>query len=296
MVWSPDGEWLAVTGRPPPGDPRPLRGHITVYDGAGRVAGEVWEAEDVGVGRIRFSPDGRRIVGARYPGDAPPGVHTWDWRTGELLDSIEMPDTRGLWLSQGLWLSDDGSLAASVLVGERIAVLDVASGRQVAVLAGQTGDTLEIAFSRDNATVAVGGSDGSVRLWDARDGDEIVTLEGHIGGVSALSFRRDGSQLASASFDGTVQIWALHLDDLEAIARDKPTRGLTHRRVPALSPRRALPLIARPEHPTGRVRSRRRGGWPGGCARRCRSGRRSRGRRCRRRWGGGSRRAGRRRP
>ena len=40
----------------------------------------------------------------------------------------------------------------------------------------------------------------------------------------------------------------------------------------------------------------RRGGWPGGCARRCRSDTRSRGRRCRRRWGAGSRRAGRRPP
>jgi WD40 repeat protein len=52
-------------------------------------------------------------------------------------------------------------------------------------------------------------------------------LRGHIGAVNALSFRRDGSQLASASADGTVRIWALHLDDLEAIARDHLTRGLT---------------------------------------------------------------------
>ena len=40
-------------------------------------------------------------------------------------------------------------------------------------------------------------------------------------------FRRDGSQLASTGFDGAVRIWALHLDDLEAIARDNLTRGFT---------------------------------------------------------------------
>ena len=119
-------------------------------------------------------------------------------------------------------------------------------------------------YSRDNATVAVGGSDGSVRLWDAPTTvDEIVTLRGpHRRPSTALSFRRDGSQLASASFDGAVRVWALHLDDLEAIARDGVTRGSHHRRVPALPPRRALRLIARPEHPTMWVSRPRRGGWP----------------------------------
>jgi WD40 repeat protein len=220
IAWSQGGEWLAVTDQTPPGD----RGHITVYDGTGRVAGEVWEAMDVGIGHIRFSPDGRRIVGVRFPADGsdPPGVHTWDWRTGELLDSIKTPEE-----TRRVWLSDDGSLAASVLASEQIAILDVANGQQVALLTGQTGNTEDIAFSRDNTTLAVGGDDGSVRLWDTRQGREIVTLRGHIGAVNALSFRRDGSQLASASADGTVRIWALHLDDLEAIARDHLTRGLT---------------------------------------------------------------------
>jgi hypothetical protein len=36
-----------------------------------------------------------------------------------------------------------------------------------------------------------------------------------------------GSQLLSASGAGTVRIWALRLDDLEAIAAAKLTRGFT---------------------------------------------------------------------
>jgi WD40 repeat protein len=114
-----------------------------------------------------------------------------------------------------------------VLDGERIAILDVARGRDVTVLAGQTGYTNAVDFSADGATVAVGGSDGSVRLWDARDGRELVTLRGHNGSVDALDFRSDGSQLVSAGSDGTVRVWALRLDDLEDIARDSLTRGLT---------------------------------------------------------------------
>ena len=114
-----------------------------------------------------------------------------------------------------------------MLDGERIAILDVARGRDVTVLTGQTGYTNAVDFSADGATVAVGGSDGSVRLWDARDGRELVTLRGHNGAVDALDFRSDGSQLVSAGSDGHVRVWALRLDDLEDIARDSLTRDLT---------------------------------------------------------------------
>jgi WD40 repeat protein len=220
LAWSPDGARLAVSDWGPPGD----RGHVTVFDRTGDVLGEVWDAVDVGIGNIAFTPDGEHIVGERFPRydrDAQPGVHTWDWRSGEVVDRLATPDARSV------WLSDDGALAASVLDGERIAILDVARGRNITVLTGQTGETFAVDFSADGATVAVGGSDGSVRLWDARDGRELVTLRGHIGSVDALEFSRDGSRLVSAGSDGFVRVWALRLDDLENIARDSLTRGLT---------------------------------------------------------------------
>jgi eukaryotic-like serine/threonine-protein kinase len=167
-----------------------------------------------------------RLVGFRFPvasdDDDELAIHTWDWRTGQVVDRLATPDARG-----AVWLSDDGALAASGLDGERIAILDVARGRDLAVLTGQTGNTGTVEFSADGATVAVGGSDGSVRLWDARDGRELVTLRGHIGAVEALDFSRDGSRLVSAGSDGFVRVWALRLDDLEDIARDSLTRGLT---------------------------------------------------------------------
>ena len=75
--------------------------------------------------------------------------------------------------------------------------------------------------------MAVGGSDGSVRLWDTSEGRELVTLRGHIGSVEALDFRTDGSQLVSAGVDGFVRVWALRLDELERIAHDSLTRDFT---------------------------------------------------------------------
>jgi WD40 repeat protein/DNA-binding SARP family transcriptional activator/class 3 adenylate cyclase/type II secretory pathway predicted ATPase ExeA len=220
IAWSPNGDWLAVSDPGPPGD----RGHVTVFDRAGDVAGEVWEAVDVGIGHIAFTPDGERIVGERFPvydSDAQDAIHTWDWRTGDVISRLPTPDT------PGVWLSDDGALAALVLPSERIAILDVARGRRVSELTGLTGETGAVDFSEDGTTVAVGGSDGSVRLWDVRDGRELVTLRGHIGALNGLDFRRDGSQLVSAAADGFVRVWALRLDDLEAIAKDSLTRGFT---------------------------------------------------------------------
>ena len=98
MAWSPDGEWLAVTDGSVRG---PCGGHVTVYDGAGLVAGEVWEVEDVGIGSIRFSPDGRRIVGARYPRRPPRQVCTPG--TGRPACS----STASRCPADQLWLSDD---------------------------------------------------------------------------------------------------------------------------------------------------------------------------------------------
>ena len=128
---------------------------------------------------------------------------------------------------EGVWLSDDGALAASVLEASESPSSMSPAAASVTVLAGQTGYTNAVDFSADGATVAVGGSDGSVRLWDVRDGRELVTLRGHIAVVDSLDFRSDGSQLVSAGSDGTVRVWALRLDDLEDIARDSLTRGLT---------------------------------------------------------------------
>ena len=49
---------------------RVIRGtaaHVTVFDRTGDVVGEVWDAEDFGIGHIAFTPDGEHIVGDRYP-------------------------------------------------------------------------------------------------------------------------------------------------------------------------------------------------------------------------------------
>jgi WD40 repeat protein len=73
------------------------------------------------------------------------------------------------------------------------------------------------AFSPDGTTVASGGSDGTILLWDAATGRPRRALRGHEGEVNCVHFSPDGRRLASASDDGTVRLWDLPGDGPSAV-------------------------------------------------------------------------------
>ena len=64
-----------------------------------------------------------------------------------------------------------------------------------------------ISFSPDGQTLASGGSDGTIRLWNASTGTHKRTLIGHLIWVSSVSFSPDGQTLASGSWDYTIRLW-----------------------------------------------------------------------------------------
>lgn len=64
-----------------------------------------------------------------------------------------------------------------------------------------------VAFSPDNAFLAVGWSDGQIRLYWAQDGTPMRSFQAHPEAVQRLVFSKDGLLLASMGAEGTVRIW-----------------------------------------------------------------------------------------
>ena len=70
-------------------------------------------------------------------------------------------------------------------------------------------EVLAIAYSPDRETMATGGADKIVRLWEVASGRIVGKFEGHADAVAGLAFSPDGKRLASASYDRSIRIWDL---------------------------------------------------------------------------------------
>ena len=66
-----------------------------------------------------------------------------------------------------------------------------------------------VAISADGNTIASGGLDDSIKVWDRSTGELLRTLTGHHKPINCLSISPDGQTLVSGSDDHTVRVWHL---------------------------------------------------------------------------------------
>jgi WD40 repeat protein len=167
--------------------------------------------------QARFSPDGRRVLTlslARYDFGASTGCWTgirptanvWDAATGTRVATWKLPDndSRNFELvacpdpRNVVGFSPDGTrvvLAAGGLPAPR--VWEVATGRELLVLAGHDAPVVAVDYSPDGRHVVTGSVDHTARVWDAATGKPVAVFRGHACGICAVRFSPDGRRVLS---------------------------------------------------------------------------------------------------
>ncbi|HEY9638175.1 MAG TPA: serine/threonine-protein kinase [Coleofasciculaceae cyanobacterium] len=77
-------------------------------------------------------------------------------------------------------------------------------------LSGNSNSVNPVAISQDGKTLASGGEEGAIQLWDLGTGKLRSTLKGHSAIAYSLAMSRDSQILASGSADETIKIWNLN--------------------------------------------------------------------------------------
>ncbi|BAY50428.1 WD-40 repeat-containing protein (plasmid) [Scytonema sp. HK-05] len=75
------------------------------------------------------------------------------------------------------------------------------------VFAETFGGVLSVAFSPDGKLLALGDTNGEIRLYQVSDWKQFLSCKGHTNWVVSLAFSPDGRTLASGSTDFTVKLW-----------------------------------------------------------------------------------------
>ena len=164
---------------------QPVRGVLTAQSGV--------------VTALAYSPGGGTVAAGYQDGT----IRLWDVASHRLMSTAS-------WGPVPLALAfTAGGTTLEVADSDSVGSWDLANGARVPVrpLPGESAGG-SVAFSADGQTIATGGSDGIIKLWDAATRQEIGTpMSSDASPVDAVAFNPDGTVLASANTDGNVQLW-----------------------------------------------------------------------------------------
>ena len=82
-----------------------------------------------------------------------------------------------------------------------------AGNHEVKTFRGHSQGVWSVSYSPDGLTLASGGSDRYLRLWEIETGRMIRSLRGHTQDIRQVAYSPDGKILATGSEDRTIRIW-----------------------------------------------------------------------------------------
>jgi WD40 repeat protein len=214
---SPDRKTIAVGDR---------MSYVTLWDTeSGRLTRQVKipyeKGKFRGVLRVRFTPDGQRLVVVNY--DQSIRIYGTD---GELI--TRLPDShRDIVWALDVAAGKDGRVLALTGGGSRlkkdrtgfepgdkdyaIRLWDVERGEVVREFTGHTRQVGTVAFCPDCRHFVSCGQDRTVRLWNLESGEGVI-LGRHDGGVRTVAVAPDSRSCVSGGFDCKVRFWQLPVE------------------------------------------------------------------------------------
>jgi len=148
-----------------------------------------------------LSPGGKYVA---FSGDDKQTITIREVSTGRSIST---------WRAEGavdmLAFSADGQRLAVSREDFAIEVRAPISGKRLAVVRGHTDKLYGLTFSPDGQTLAAGGDEDLIRLWDVATGRQRLAIQNRWGRkiLYAIAFSTDGSRLATGGFDAAVVIW-----------------------------------------------------------------------------------------
>jgi len=207
---APDRKMLATSGND---------GTVRIWDVASGKEQHTWKPNpQIYIGGMVFSPDGKSL--AVKSNDQ--SLRLYNVADGKEIRKLgAQPDARRRVFFGGnpgssMAFTPDGKIILSGAMefenNQVTAVIkryEVETGKEAGTIKGPQGGFQSLALSPDGNTVAWGGNDGVLRLWDLVKDKEIHQMGGPQNGgyANAIAFAPTGKTLVTRSYDQVIRVW-----------------------------------------------------------------------------------------